>query len=79
MGSIYLGQGDRHAVRRIRIHPNYRHPYPYNDIALITLDVELNFDWNINAVCVARTVMKDAMLFAQNATVIGFGNIAPRE
>lgn len=73
MASINLGQGIRRRIRSFNIHPSYREGLAYHDIALITLEDALQFDWTISAICLAKTRIKDNMLFMQNATVIGFG------
>lgn len=73
MGSVNLGQGIRRRIRSVNIHPSYRESFAYFDIALITLEDTLQFDWTVNAICLAKTRAKDNMLFMQNATVIGFG------
>lgn len=41
-------------VAKIRIHPNFKHETEHADIALLTLDKQIEIDQFVNAVCVTK-------------------------
>ena len=61
-------------VANILIHPKYRHPLAYYDIALIFMNFPLQFGNFIHPICIPRVAQENPNhLKGGSATLVGFG------
>ncbi|KAG1655142.1 Clotting factor B [Nymphon striatum] len=66
---------DEYEVEDIKVHENFLPPVEYNDIALIRVNVQIQFHVSVQPVCLPVGPMRQNNLDNVQVTVIGFGTV----
>ncbi|GFT33793.1 clotting factor B [Trichonephila clavipes] len=75
VGSIKVLEGTQHLIDEIIIHPQYIPRQHYNDIAVIRLKDSINFENNIQPICLPSAPdMRRMKLLGREVTVTGWGD-----
>ncbi|KPM11000.1 coagulation factor precursor-like protein [Sarcoptes scabiei] len=73
-GSVVLHEGHAIPVNRIFIHPGYKAPIIYHDIAIVKLASPITFSSSVQPICLATNRMYGNNLVGLKVTVSGYGD-----
>ncbi|OTF81825.1 Group 3 mite allergen-like protein (serine protease) [Euroglyphus maynei] len=73
-GSNVVHEGPAVLVKRVILHPNYKPPVIYHDIALLELAQPIQFSRHVQPACLATTQMYSHNMIGMKATVSGYGD-----
>lgn len=73
-GDVFVGNGTSVNVASIKVHPRYRPPAIYGDLALLTLAEPIEFSEVVQPICLPGKKMLNKLMIGQTTTVAGFGD-----